>query len=146
MFCFFYAAGFFFKKTRNCPGNLIYYTAYILKNCKLRFLFPNSLNLYILGVRTTKILIRLCSVLQFFYFLCNHFVLVREPNFNLNFYKHNAITRTDNSYNFIKFYKYYFGNYDTLRKGFDHYFYIILVQKRFSHHSKIRLCATKGFF
>ena len=26
MFCIFYAPGFFFKKIRNCPDNLIYYT------------------------------------------------------------------------------------------------------------------------
>ena len=43
---------------------------YILKNCKLRFIFPNSLSSCILGLPATKILIR--SVL--FSFLCNHFV------------------------------------------------------------------------
>ena len=26
LFCVFYAAGFFLKKIRNCPDNLIYYT------------------------------------------------------------------------------------------------------------------------
>ena len=32
---------------------------YIMKNCKLRFVFPNSLNLYILDLQAMKILIRL---------------------------------------------------------------------------------------
>ena len=50
-----------------------------------------------------------------------HFVLVSEPKINLNFYKYNAITitRIVSSSNLIKFYAYYFGNFDTLRKDFD---------------------------
>ena len=59
-------------------------------------------------------------MLYFALFKClwNHFVLVSEPKINLNFYKYNAITRIDSSRN-IKFYAYYFGNYDRLRKDFD---------------------------
>ena len=34
-----------------------------MKNCKLRFVFPNSLNLYVLGLQATEILIR--SLLHF---------------------------------------------------------------------------------
>ena len=87
--------------------------------CKLLFPFPYSLNLYILGLRATKILLRsmLCFVL--FSFSCNHIVLVSEGKINLYFYKHNAVTRIDSSSNFMIFYVYYFGSYDTLRKGFD---------------------------
>ena len=90
-----------------------------MKNCKLHFVFPNSLNLFILGLRATKILIRSMLYLALFNFLCNHFVLVSERKINLNFYKYNAITRIDSSYNVIKLYAYYFGNYITLRKDFD---------------------------
>ena len=54
-----------------------------------------------------------------FSFSCNHFVLVSEGKINLYFYKHNAITRIDSSSNFMIFYAYYFGNYDTLRRDFD---------------------------
>ena len=59
-------------------------------------------------------------MLYFALFKClwNHFVLVSEPKINLNFYKYNAITRIDSSRN-TKFYAYYFGNYDRLRKDFD---------------------------
>ena len=92
---------------------------YIMRNCKLRFVFPNSLNLYDLGLRATKILIRSTLCFVFFNFLCDHFVLVSEPKINLNFCEYNAITRIDSSYSFIKIYGYYFGNYDTLRKDFD---------------------------
>ena len=86
---------------------------YILINYKLLFIFPNSLNLYISDLQATKILIRsmLCFVLL--NLLCNHFVLVSKPKINLNFYKDNEITRIDSTYNFIKFYEYFFGNYDT---------------------------------
>ena len=94
---------------------------YILKNCNLRFIFPNSLSSCILGVPATKILIRsvLCFALLNFlcnHFVANHFVLVSEPNINSNFYKYNAITRIASSYNFIKFYEYHIGNYDTFRR------------------------------
>ena len=106
---------------------------YILKNCRLRFVFPNSLELYISGLRATKILLRsmLCFVF-FFYFLCNRFVLVSEPIINLAFYKYNAITRIDSGSNFIKFYAYYFGSYDTLRNDFDQKNHVAL-------HTKINL-------
>ena len=87
--------------------------------CKLLFPFPYSLNLYILGLRATKILLRSMLCFALFSFSCNHFVLVSEGKINLYFYKHNAITRIDSSSNFMIFYAYYFGNYDTLRKDFD---------------------------
>ena len=92
---------------------------YILQTCKLRVIFPNSHNFFILGLRATKVLIRSMLCFPLLNFLCNHFVLVSEPEINLNFYKCNAITRIDSSYNFIKLYAYYFGNYDTLRNDFD---------------------------
>ena len=47
---------------------------YILKNCKLRFIFPNSLSSCILGLLATKILIRSVLCLALFNFLWNHFV------------------------------------------------------------------------
>ena len=58
---------------------------YIMKNYKLHFVFPNSLNLYILGLRVKNILIRSMLCFALFNFLCNHFVLVSEPKINLNF-------------------------------------------------------------
>ena len=82
-----------------------------MKNCKLRFVFPNSLNLYVLGLQATEILIRSMLYFALFNFFCNHFISVSEPNINLDFYKYNAITRTDSSSNIIKFSAYYFGNY-----------------------------------
>ena len=102
---------------------------YIMKNCKLRFMFPNSLNLYVLGLRATKILITSMLYFALFNFLCNHFVLVSEPKINSDFYKYNAITRVNSSSNFIKFYSYYFSNYVTLRKNFDQKNGVVLHKK-----------------
>ena len=56
-----------------------------MKNFKLRFLFPNSLNLYILALRATKVLIRSMLYFALFNFLCNHFELVSEPKMDVNF-------------------------------------------------------------
>ena len=84
---------------------------HMMRNCKLRFVFLNSLSLYILGLRATKILITSLLYFALFNFLRNHFALVSKPKINLNFYKYNAITRTDSSSNIIKFYVYYFSNY-----------------------------------
>ena len=89
---------------------------YIMKNC---FLFLHSLNLYILGLRATQILIRSMPCFSLFNFLINHFALVSQPKINLNFYKYNAVTRIDSSSNFIRFYSYYSGNCDTIRRDFD---------------------------
>ena len=89
-----------------------------MKNFKLRFVFLNSLNLYILVLRATKVLIRSMLYFALFNFLCNHFELVSEPKMDVNFCKYNAITRINSSSN-IKIYAYYFANYVTLRKGFD---------------------------
>ena len=100
-----------------------------MKNCKLRFMFPNSLNLYVLGLRATKILITSMLYFALFNFLCNHFVLVSEPKINLNFYKYNVITRIDSSSNIIKFYAYYFSNYVTLRKDLDQKNRVVLHKK-----------------
>ena len=100
-----------------------------MKNCKLRFVFPNSLNLYVLGLRATKTLIRSMLYFALFNFLCNHFVLVSEPKINLNFYKYNAITRIDSSSNINKIYAYYFSNYVTFRKDFDHKICVVLHKK-----------------
>ena len=186
-----------------------------MKNCKFSFVFPNSLNLHILGLRATKILIRFMLYFELFNFLCNHFVLVSEPKINLNFCKYSEIITIDSSSNIIKFCVYDFDNYVTPRKNFDQknravlhtnidlnlqllkrtsravnylnvsetennwinlvvigllilkvflkhninifirVFFIQLVlsflilcwsEKRFGHHSKIRLCITKEFF
>ena len=92
---------------------------YILKNCKLRSVFPNSPNLYIFGLQATSILIRFMLYFGILSFLCNHFVTVSEQKINLNFRKYYTITRTDSSSNIITFYAYYFGNHVTLRKDFD---------------------------
>ena len=100
-----------------------------MKNCKLRFVFPNSLNLYVLGARATKILFISMLYFALFNFLCNHFVLVSEPKINLNFYKYNAITRIDSSSNIIKFYAYYFSNYVALRKDLDQKNRVVLHKK-----------------
>ena len=100
-----------------------------MKNCKLRFLFPNSLNLYVLGLRATEILITSMLYFALFNFLCNHIVFVSEPKINLNFYKYNAIPRIDSSSNIIKFYTYYFSNYVTLRKDFDQKNCVVLHKK-----------------
>ena len=100
-----------------------------MKNCKLCFVFPNSLNLFALGLRAMKILITPMLYFAFFNFLCNHFVLVSEPKINLNFYKYNAITMTDSSSNIIKFYTYYFSNYITIRKDFDQKNCVVLHKK-----------------
>ena len=89
-----------------------------MKNFKLRFLFPNSLNLYILALRATNFLIRSMLYFALFNFLCNHFELVSEPKMDVNFCKYHAITRIDSSSNIIKFYAYDFANNVTLRKGF----------------------------
>ena len=105
---------------------------YILKNSKLRFLFLNSLNLYIFGLRATKILVRSMLYFEFFSFLCNHFVIVSKHKINLNFCKYNVITRIDSSFSIITFYAYYFGNYDTHRKDFDQKNRVVL-------HTKIDL-------
>ena len=102
---------------------------YIMKNCKLRFMFPNSLNLYVLVLRATKILITSMLYFALFNFLCNHFVLFSEPKVNSDFYKYNAITRVNSSSNFIKFYSYYFSNYVTLRKNFDQKNRVVLHKK-----------------
>ena len=90
-----------------------------MKNCKLHFVFPNSLNLYIFGLRAMKIFIRFMLYFVLFNFLCNHFVLVSEPKINLNFDKYNSITKTDSSSNIIISYAYHFGNYIILMKDFD---------------------------
>ena len=58
---------------------------YILKNCKLRSVFPNSPNLYIFGLQATEILTRFMLYFILLNFLCNHFVTVSEPKINLNF-------------------------------------------------------------
>ena len=58
---------------------------YILKNCKLHSLFPNSPNLYIFGLQATEILTRFMLYFVLLNFLCNHFVTVSEPKINLNF-------------------------------------------------------------
>ena len=105
---------------------------YIIKNCKLRFVFENSLNLYVLGLGAMKILIRSMLYFALFNFLCNHFVLVSKPKINLNFYRYNAIIRFESSFNTIKFYAYYFGNYVTLTKDFDQKNSVVL-------HTKIDL-------
>ena len=60
------------------------------------------------------------------------FTLFTKPKINLNFYKYNAIIRIDSSYDFIKFYVYYFGNYDKLREDFDQKNHVTL-------HTKIDL-------
>ena len=62
-------------------------------------------------------------------FRSSHFVLVSELNINSNFYKYSAITRIDSSYNFIKFYAYHIGNYDTLRRNFDQKNHVALHKK-----------------
>ena len=97
-----------------------------MKNFKLRFVFLNSLNLYILVLRATKVLIRSMLYFALFNFLCNHFELVSEPKMDVNFCKYNAITRIDSSSNIIKIYTYYFANYVTLRKGFDQKNHLVL--------------------
>ena len=85
-----------------------------------------------MGLRATKILFRSMLCFALFNFLCNHFVLVSEPKINLIFYKYNAITIIDSSSNFSRFYTYYIGNSDTLRKDFDHKNRVVL-------HAKIDL-------
>ena len=90
-----------------------------MKNYKIRFVFPNRINLYVLGLRATKVSIRSMLYFLLFNFLCNHFVLVGKPKINLNLYKYNAITRIDSISNIIKFYANYIGNYIILRKDFD---------------------------
>ena len=105
---------------------------YIPENCQLRFVVPSSLNLYILGLQVTKILLRSMPYFALFKLLCSHLVLVSKPKISLNFYKYDAITRIDSSYNIIKFYAYYFVNYDTLRKGFGQKNRVVL-------HTKIDL-------
>ena len=83
-------------------------------------MFPNSLNLYIFGLRATEILI--ISVLYFvlFNFLCNHFVIVSEPKINLNFCKYN-----DGSSNILRivFLRILF------RKDFDRKIYVVFYTK-----------------
>ena len=64
-----------------------------------------------------------------FNFLCNQFILVDEPKINLNFFKYNAITRTDSSSYIIKLYAYYFINYVTLRKDSDQKIRVVLHKK-----------------
>ena len=90
-----------------------------MKNYKIRFVFPNRINLYVLGLRATKVSIRSMFYFLLFNFLCNHFVLVGKPKINLNLYKYNAITRIDSSSNIIRFYANYIGSYIILRKDFD---------------------------
>ena len=90
-----------------------------MKNYKIRFVFPNRINLYVLGLRATKVSIRSMLYFLLFNFLCNHFVLVGKPKINLNLYKYNAITRIDSSSNIIRFYANYIGSYIILRKDFD---------------------------
>ena len=90
-----------------------------MKNYKIRFVFPNRINLYVLGLRATKVSIRSMLYFLLFNFLCNHFVLVGKPKINLNLYKYNAITRIDSSSNIIRFYANYIGSYIILRKEFD---------------------------
>ena len=108
-------------------GFFQYFTLWkcILKKCNLRSVFPNSLNLYIFGLRATEILI--ISVLYFvlFNFLCNHFVIVSEPKINLNFCKYNAVTRTDGSSNILRivFLRILF------RKDFDRKIHVVLYTK-----------------
>ena len=104
---------------------------YILKNCQLRFVFPSNLNLCILGLQITNILLRSILYFALFNFLCSHFVLVSKRKIHLNFFKYDATTRIDSSDN-IKFYEYYYGNYDTLRKDFD-------LKNRVVLHTKIEL-------
>ena len=108
-----------------------------MKNCKLRFVFPNSLNLYVLSLRATKTLITSMLYFALFNFLCNHFVLVSGPKINFNFYKHNAITRIDSSSNIVKFYVYYFGSYVTPEKDFDQKNRIML---QYKNRSKSTSC------
>ena len=112
--------------------NISILSKHILKNCKLRSVFPNCLNLYIFGVRATEILIRFTLCFVLFNFLCSHFITVSEPKINLNFHKYNTITRIDGSSNIITFYAYCFGNYVTLRKDFDQNNRVVL-------HTKIDL-------
>ena len=50
---------------------------------KLSYVFLDSLNLYILGLQTTKILIRSTLCFALFNFLCYHFALVSEPKVSL---------------------------------------------------------------
>ena len=102
---------------------------YIMKNCKLRFVLPNSLNLYALGLRATKVVITSMLYFALFNFLCNHFLLVSKPKINLNFHKYNAITRVDSSSNIIKFYAYYFSDNVTLKKDFDQKYRVVLHKK-----------------
>ena len=123
---------FFFQYFTFLFINISILWKYILKNCKLRFLFLNSLNLYIFGLQATKILVRSMPYFEFFSFLCNHFVIVSKPKINLNFYKYNAITPIGSSSNIITFYAYYFGNYDKHRKDFDQKNRVVL-------HTKIDL-------
>ena len=103
-------------------GFFQYFTLWkcILKKCKLRSVFPDSLNLYSFGLRATEILI--ISVLYFvlFNFLCNRFVIVSEPKINLNFCKYNAVTRTDGSSNILRI---------LFRKDFDRKIHVVLCTK-----------------
>ena len=112
--------------------NITILCQYIPENCQLRFVVPSSLNLYILGLQVTKILLRSMPYFALFNLLCSHLVLVSKPKISLNFYKYDAITRIDSSSNIIKFYAYYFVNYDTLRKGFGQKNRVVL-------HTKIDL-------
>ena len=121
------------KKATHLFINISILWKYILRNCKLRLVFPNSPNLCIFGLQATEILIRfmLYFVLLNF-FICNYFVTVSELKINLNFHKYYAITRTDSSSNIMTFYAYYFGNHVRLRKDFDQKNRVVL-------HTKIDL-------
>ena len=105
---------------------------YILKNCKLRSVSPNSPNLYIFGLQAAEVSVRFMLYFVLLNFLCNHFVTVNEPKINLNFHKHYNITRIHSSSNIITFYAYYFGNHVTLRKDFEQKNCVVL-------HTKIDL-------
>ena len=92
-------------------------------------MFPNSPNLYIAGLEATEMLIRYKLCFALLNFLCKHFLTVSKPKVNLNFHKHNTITRIDSSSNIITFHAYYFGNYVTLRKDFDNKTRVVLHTK-----------------
>ena len=74
-------------------------------------------------------------------------MLASEPKVNLNIYKYNALSRIDGSYNFIKFYAYYFGNYNTLSKDFGQKNHATLYKKiDLNLHLMQRTFRTINFF